>query len=786
MPEFINQVDVLKVCMGYTFKKRVGFLTVMFYMLLLSQGALYAAQRNLALHKRLDYTPKPAYSLTMHSRDPYLLTDGEIDKSLWYEKYREKTVGWSYKSLVEITIDLGRINNVGSVNVYTVGGGRSDVDYPEYIVASTSFDGKKYALSSFTSSDGWDFGANHAKPKVINLPVEQRARYIKLLVRPTEKFFFTDEIEVIESTSTELQSSSNNYISKNQTTELVERARQIQRDFDILKKRYAQSKLKSHFLEMEKKIAGLSRNMTFDQLTKTESEFSVFRASIFNSAYKTDWVCYQAEPMDILRYGNVPDSVSGSLAISLYQWQNEYGVAALNLVNCTKAPIVFKMSLSPLRHMGKEIASKDIFELRRAAYVRVINAGLVADPLLLQNSKPFPVAPGETVQIWLEAHSKELKAGQYAATMAITAQGDNLSKTLQTVPIKLEVAGEIIPNKIPFLSCNWDYVTMGDRFTGKNQVRVNSAITDLQNHYTNVVVILHNKLFHNIKSPLLSTNLNTEIALRDNGNPFFLMFLGGQGHLQRKFGTFRTPKWESNFRLFLTQLRDYMKKKGLDYDRFAMYPFDESVGDDFVYVAKIIRDFDPRLKIYANHWIKPAEFSKLKDLIDIWCPHIPDVLENKSRFDKYRSSGIFDEIWCYYANLPAEKFFAPAKTKTSKQWRGENKVFWRTMPIVATSLEMTGAGFWVYQDQDRSGWVKDKIGEYSVVYNGAQNPDKNCFPEAIVPSRRWRQWRQGIEDAVCLTGHNDLLDEFFKKSGSQLTSEYLISLRKRADQKNKK
>lgn len=770
--------------MSYLLKKRVGILTAMVF-LLLFQIPLFAAQKNLALGKKLQYATKPEYRLTMHSRDPYLLTDGRIDKSLWDDKYREKTVGWGWKipSLLEITIDLGRIENVANVNVYTVGGGKAGVEYPEYILASTSNSGKQYALASFTSSDSWDFGTNLAKPKVINLPVEQRARFIKLLVRPSGKYFFTDEIEVIESGNDVINEASDHYLSQSKTIELVERVRQLQRDMDVLKKRFIRSGNTNALRELEKKIGSLSKNTTLDRVAKIETEFSVFRASLLNSTYKTDWLCYQTEPMEILRYGNLPTDVPGTPAISLYQWQNEYGAVALNLVNCSPASIVFKMNLSPLRRKDKDIDSKDVFELRRAAYVHVMNAGLVADPLLLQNSMPFPVAPGETVQIWLEAHSKDLKAGQYVATMAITAQGDNLSKTLQTVPMKLEVTDKILPDEIPFSFCNWDYVTVADRFTSKSQGLVNSAVIDLENHYTNVVVIRHDKIFYSNNSGISPQKFNSEIALRNKPNPFYLIYLGSQRPLQRKFGTFRTLKWESNFKLFLTQLRNYMQKSGLGYDRFALYPFDEFVGDDFIYVAKFIRDFDPRLKIYANHWIKPSEFSRLKGLIDIWCPHMPDVLANKGMYDKYRSSGVFDEIWCYLANLSAERFFAPAKTMASKQWRGGNKVFWRTMPIVAVSLEMTGAGFWAYQDPNRSGWANDKMSEYGVVYDGAKNPDKNCFPESIVPSKRWRQWRQGIEDAVCLSGHKDLLNEFLKKPGYQLTSKYLTSLRKRADEK---
>ena len=488
--------------------------------------------------------------------------------------------------------------------------------------------------------------------------------------------------------------------------------------------------------------------------------------------------------MDILRYGDLPSKDINDPSISLYQCKNEYGAAALNLVNCSDSQIWFKLDISPLNLDGKTIDSKCIFELRRALYVRVLNAGLVADPLVLQNSKPFPVAPGETAQVWLEANSKGLQPGDYTAALAISAEGQNVSKTLQTVLIKLEVAGKTFPDKLPFFTCNWPHVTSSDRFTSKSTALVEYAIRDLKEHYTNVFVLRIDKILGPNRQGLSLQKLRDELGLRRQMCSFVLFDMRGKGRLEKMFGDFRTKTWDSNFRSYLKQFRDYMLSHGYDYDEFALYPYDEYIGDDFVYVAQIIRSFDPKLKIYANKWFKSEnQFKQVDDLIDIWCPHFSDALTNKAKFEKYKSSGVFDQVWCYYCNIPAPRFFAPAETLESKHWRGKNGIFWRTMPILAASFEMTGIGFWVYQDLNTSGWTKDTIGVHGVIYDGSKNPDKNCFPEAIVPSKRWQQWRQGVEDAVCLMGHRDLLDEFFRKPSSELSSEYLTSLRKRADEK---
>ena len=782
--------------MNYLHKTRFSILAVLFYILLIQPFAFAASPRNLALHKKLDYAPKPEYHLTVHPRDPFKLTDGIKDQSLWYESYREKTVGWGWKiaSLIEITIDLGQVYNVGFINLYTVGGGQSDIEYPEYAIAAGSIDGNQYDFSSFATSDGWVFGTNKAIPKTIVLPVEQRVRYIKLYIRPIGSYFFTDEIEVIESQSPELDSLSRDYLSKDQIFNLVERARQVKRERDVLSEKVGKSsqsadELTGGWQAMKENISQLGRNLTEEKVSKREAEVAHFRAKWLQSEYKTEWLCYPAEPMDILRYGDLPENVSDNFEISLYQWKNEHGITAINLVNCSNSQIMFKVNLSPLRFQDRVIDSKDVFELRRAVYVRVLDAGLVADPLVLQNSKPFSVAAGQTVQLWLGTYSKGLDAGAYTAAMAIDASGENISKTQHVVPIKLEVANRIFSDKIPFFSCNWDYIAKNDTFTRRDP---ENAVADLKSHYINVSVILPGNIYGNRGTELagryiLPSKLEPELKLYKDSS-IILLWLGMDWRLRDHFGEFKTSDgeynivWKNNFKSFLGELVSFMLDKGYNYESFVLYLYDEYIGDDFIYVARIIKEFDPRLKIYANKWIEPGEVNKVKDIIDIWCPHIPDVLANKNNYDYYRNMKIFDQVWCYHSSIACERFFAPTKTRTSREWRGENRSFWRTMPIVAASLGMTGSGFWVYQDSDRTGWIKDQIGNHGVVYDGTQNPDKDCFPEMIIPSKRWQQWREGIEDAVCLSGHQELLNEFFSTSSSKLSSECLYSLRRRADE----
>lgn len=746
---------------------------------------LAVGPRNLALHTRLEYEPSPEYHLTVDPCDPCELTDGIKDKSLWFERYRRQTVGWYPVMRIGISIDLGQPSNVGTINVYTTGGGQGGVEYPEYIVAATSLDGRQYRFADYATSDGWVFGGNTAMPRTLSLTVEQRARYIRLFVRPTQRFFFIDEIEVMESQNEFSQPQVPDYMSQNKMIELVERARQLEHDIEVLAARLSASQRLAgepagNLQELRQSIASLSRKLTEGDIIRVEGQFAAFRAKALRAEYGADWFCYQADPMDILRCGDLPPEAPETPNLSFYQWKNEHGVAAVNLVNASASTIDCAVRFSPLRFGDKVVESSGVFELRRALYVRVPNAGLVADPLVRQDSRTFPVCPGQTVQLWIDANSMGLEPGNYVAAMAITASGGAGSRTLQSVPISLDIAERSFAIPRSFETFSWDYVTASGRFTARTTAQTQAAVLDLASHYINIMVLPPEQIFDR-KAGVRTQKIQDVLSIEGKSHPFVLLFLGGEPHLRELGGALRTQAWERAFCSFLVRLRDTMFANGYDYDTFAVHPFDETIDSDFVYVTQVIRKIDPRLKIYANKWIEPGEYDRVKDLIDIWCPHAPAVLANMGTYERYKETKHFWKIWCYHANMPCERFFAPDKTGAAHEWRGDNGVLWRTLPITAGALGMTGLGFWTYQDADRSGWDKSQMGESGVIYDGMRNPDPNCVPELIVPSKRWQQWREGVEDAVCLMGHKELLDEFMRTPASKLTSEYITSLRKRAD-----
>ena len=81
-------------------------------------------ERNLALHKRVDFCPAPNYRLTtVGDTDSLDLTDGRLtqreDLHMWFEA---EAVGWSQSGRVNMAVDLGEVLPVEEVAIRFLGG----------------------------------------------------------------------------------------------------------------------------------------------------------------------------------------------------------------------------------------------------------------------------------------------------------------------------------------------------------------------------------------------------------------------------------------------------------------------------------------------------------------------------------------------------------------------------------------------------------------------------------------------------------------------------------------
>jgi len=126
-------------------------------------GISYAApQTNLALGKKVLFSPVPNYGLTAKGgTDDTDLTDGKLsqreDQRIWFDS---SSVAWSYSGRVNLAVDLGQQSAINEIairfqNGSAANGGRN---FPGWVEALVSDDGEHYVkVAEFSQWDPGDF-----------------------------------------------------------------------------------------------------------------------------------------------------------------------------------------------------------------------------------------------------------------------------------------------------------------------------------------------------------------------------------------------------------------------------------------------------------------------------------------------------------------------------------------------------------------------------------------------------------------------------------------------------
>jgi hypothetical protein len=178
----------------------------------------------------------------------------------------------------------------------------------------------------------------------------------------------------------------------------------------------------------------------------------------------------------------------------------------------------------------------------------------------------------------------------------------------------------------------------------------------------------------------------------------------------------------------------------MDYDDFAMYPFDEMLPDEFYQLAKFVKEeVDPRIRFFANSRGDPGgrEMERIAPYVDIWWfRDVPCSARLGAAEQRLRTSGA--EIWSYDCRSTA-KGRPPYGYYRLQMWR-------------AFARGDRGCGFWTYTDPgpgNGDAWddYRTMDGMFGVVYGQTGKPtDVELSDEHIITSRRWEAWREGVED----------------------------------------
>jgi len=161
--------------------------------LMLSEIEVYARGRNVAGGAAYSFLPQPsAPSAVKYADDGRLLTDGYVARSF----LAHRVAGWSDTDEVTATVDLGAPRPIHEVTVHSLGGGRYGIFAPAQAELDLSSDGVSFR--SVASTTAQDLGGNVCAyvPLALTPPGGQRARFVRVRVRPSEQWLMLSEISV--------------------------------------------------------------------------------------------------------------------------------------------------------------------------------------------------------------------------------------------------------------------------------------------------------------------------------------------------------------------------------------------------------------------------------------------------------------------------------------------------------------------------------------------------------------------------------------------------------------
>ncbi|NQT00925.1 MAG: hypothetical protein HQ580_02770, partial [Planctomycetes bacterium] len=725
--------------------------------LLVCNCNLVIAGQNLALRKSYTLSPKPDYHLCTDKSDLIQLTDGNKYGSQWTNK---GTVGWQrVEPAVEIVIDLGKKSAIYEVRIHTIGGGFADVEFPEFVAVLLSDDGREFRLAGVASSKNLENvrarGYRGASRMMRVGNINASGRYVKLVIRPNWRYVFLDEIEVLgdslsDTKNIKLRSNLEVFNSSRELLSKVEDYLHLSEKVDATLKTAKESRTylpgrlnKKILSEVEnlarKTDASTNRLYSTDELLDIKRQTGKAQAVIYKAVHGKPFVCLPANPMEMVFEKDMVLRES-TKDINIQMWQNEYESAAFNIVNCSDEVMTMGVSISPLLGpAGGKIDSNKAFTVRRAVYVKGSTVGSIADALILQ-TEPFNLQPGELTQIWLTIFNPTLTAGIYKGRVAVWAKSEKTKNLpIETIPVNIEIQEHKFPENFALNTCNWAYY----------QVASSAEMAeDLRNHHINVYTVPPQDLpflrFSSDRPGVIRKPNFTKLdnALRHhNYARTYLLCLDFNSNKKDhgRFGNVKwmSGQWKSVFSQWLKNIVKHLNNAGVGYDKFALYPFDESLCDDFYKLAQLIKDTDPNIRIYANSFGKgPKEFMRFRELIDIWCLQDSHCERHPQWLEQIKDFG--KQVWTY-------ECLRPMKAKDPYS-------YYRLMPWRAFKRGQTGAGFWIYYYglNFETGTVPwdDTLrprGFSGVVYGrgGSLVPE---LLENIVPSRRWQAWREGVED----------------------------------------
>ena len=466
----------------------------------------------------------------------------------------------------------------------------------------------------------------------------------------------------------------------------------------------------------------------------------------------------------------LPDQVPqpGPTAIATRMLRNEYQELSLAVTNVTDREQTLDVHLAGGAGFPAEkltLRASYWVEGRGKSSVRGEGLPIMVDDALprLDEDKRLKLEAGQTRRLWLTVNSHDVSDGDYQFTLKI---GPTTEGPASEIPIRLRVLPAALRRDKELSVHTYAYLN-------RPSTREHKAFTvnDLKAHCQNTYVLnLTTDPKADIVEPADYSEFREHIRLMRDAKMIIHFWHEAKAPRFLANLPWLSDPWKNALRSWLPNYVKVLREEGFDYDRFMLYPFDETY-DNPVHggrpeyqaleeIAQEIHKIDPRIKVFCN----PAAFGpddrqafmKLADDIAIWSLHFlifkpgdnPAWPKKFSEADKQEAlRGFFAEE--RKSGKPVWAFQIKGRHNTAE----DVNLHYRRWAWQIWHAGLTGMGLWSYNDiRGESGWTDRDGVDSSVIYELRDAPEdipRQPF-EPFMPSRRWQAWRAGVQDYFLL------------------------------------
>ncbi|MDD2707288.1 MAG: sugar-binding protein [Verrucomicrobiae bacterium] len=539
-----------------------------------------------------------------------------------------------------------------------------------------------------------------------------------------------------------------------------------------IKSRQLYRKLKSEFPkydENERKkfqeelfaLLDLSEKVSLEEHDSLLGELKLCFFQIQHSAPLLIWEKnpWQALPASPLPNPDIPECREIKLAMGINAHKN----ASLVLANIT--PKEMRVNIS-VKTPGVSVVVREAFP------VKCFNGMISHDALPLVETLRIP--PLGSREIWVCANSRGAKPGDYVAKLILSPE--NFSAC--AVNLKIKVNPIELPAKaseVPLFTGVWDY---SDYYRSDPEL-LRAIIDDLFAHH----ITCHFIPPETVPYPKFNSSgeMSTDYSRLDNLLSFYKIerpkMFAFPGLNCKAFGkNTLDEEWRKNFSRWLPDFVAQLKKRGLDHNHFFLQLMDETTSEKHRRLAACVKSIDPNIRIFVNPTAHSTyeEIVQFAPYVDFWAPYFFFFEKNSKIHDLLRKKG--DGYW-NYANPPGG---VPKLNSPYTDYRMIPWLTWRD--------GMRGTGFWVYLRYPDISWRENEIESipyflqdgkmcrrgdkacWDVVYLRKYAPPEVSQKEAVIPSKRWEAWREGMEDYMYL----DILQKALAQAETKNTEPSLI------------